>query len=40
MFKFIAFIVLSLFATYMESAISIAKARNPRIIPVSNQLPA
>ncbi len=38
--KFIAFIVLSIFATYMESAISLSKVRTRKVIPISNQLPA
>ena len=43
MFKFIAFILLSIFATYMESSLHIKKEidkskKSP--IPISNQLPA
>ncbi len=40
MFKFIAFLVLSLYATYMDSVLTFSKVKNKNIIPISNQLPA
>ena len=38
MLKFIALIALALYSTYMESVVTISKAR--KIIPITNQLPA
>ena len=40
MLRLIAFIALSLFATYMESSVLRGKAFRVKVIPRSNQLPA
>ena len=40
MIKLIAFLLLALFATYMESIITFSKLGKIRVIPISNQLPS
>ena len=40
MLKLIAFLVLSIFATYMDSVLTLAKVRSKKYIPITNQLPS
>ena len=40
MLKLFTFLVLSLFATYMDTAITIGKAKAKKVIPITNQLPS
>jgi len=40
MAKLIVFVLLAIFATYMEAVISLGKKKNRKVIPISNQLPS
>ncbi len=40
MLKFIVYLALGFYATYMEAVQLVSKIRRVKIIPISNQLPA